>query len=161
MAPRGVVPVLVSGPVFAVPTPFKGQEVDEAALTASLAFLKGRGVQNIVAGGASGEFSSLTVMERQRVTAVCASVFPSATIANISAGSYADAVALEQQAQWVGCTSTLLSAPLDSNNASEQDVEAFLGEVLAVTPHFDAVWRCVPCYCRINCRRCRQARRLR
>ena len=136
MAPRGVVPVLVSGPVFTVATPFKGQEneVDEAALAACLTFLKGRGVQNIVAGGASGESSSLTVMERQRVAAVCASVFPSATIANISAGSYADAVTLEQQAQWVGCTSTLLSAPLDSNNASEQEVEAFLGEVLALTP---------------------------
>lgn len=134
MAPRGVVPALVSGPVFAVPTPFKGEEhqVDEGALTASLTFLKAGGVQNIIACGASGEFSSLTVMERQRVTAVCASVFPTATFANISAASCEDAVALEQQAQWVGCISTLLSAPLDSNNTSEQGVEAFLGEVLAL-----------------------------
>ena len=134
MVPRGVVPALLSGPVFSVPTPFKGeeQEVDEDALAASLTFLKARGVKNIIAGGTSGEFASLTVLERQRVTTVCASLFPAATIANISAGSCEDAVALAQRAQWAGCVSTLLSAPWDLT--TEEEVEVFLGEVLA-RPH--------------------------
>ena len=134
MAPAGIIPTVVEqlkGPIFSVPTPFKGadQDVDEPALTASLTFMKSMGVANVIACDSIGECAGLTIAERQRVTAVCATVFPTSTMANISAGSYRDAVALERQAQWVGCTSILLAPPPYPSGLSQEGVEAFLSEV--------------------------------
>jgi len=138
MVPRGEVPTLVaplSGPVFAVLTPFTGEdlEVDDAALAASLAFMRDKGVKNVIAGGTTGEFSSLTFRERETVAAICAAVFPGATIANISAGSSRDSVALERQAQACGCAATMLAPPFFYAAASDQGIETFFSEVLAKT----------------------------
>jgi len=65
---------MVAGPLFALPTPFREADLalDEAALRASLAFLLGTGVRDVVACGTTGEFCSMDVGERRRVTEIVA-----------------------------------------------------------------------------------------
>lgn len=77
----------VREPIFAVVTPFSpsaGLPVDTGALEELLAFVQQCGVRRIIAGGTTGEFSSLTLPERRRVLETCRKAFDGEVIAHVS-----------------------------------------------------------------------------
>jgi dihydrodipicolinate synthase/N-acetylneuraminate lyase len=61
---HGVLPALI--------TPFTedGEEIDDAALSATVERLIGAGVAGLVPGGSTGEFTTLTNAERRRLVEV-------------------------------------------------------------------------------------------
>jgi dihydrodipicolinate synthase/N-acetylneuraminate lyase len=85
----------VSGPLFAVLTPFgDGGAVDYAALGGLLMFLEGKCVRNIVTNGTTAEFPSLSLDERRGILRFCREHFSGTIVNNVSACALEDAQAL-------------------------------------------------------------------
>ncbi|MES9829479.1 MAG: dihydrodipicolinate synthase family protein [Candidatus Thiodiazotropha sp.] len=102
----------IDGPVFAVVTPFDSfGRIDEGALIRNLDFLSRSGVRSIVVNGTTGEFSSLSSEERNRVVALCRSNYQGKIIAHISSCSYVDSNMMAESASDNGADALLLLPP--------------------------------------------------
>lgn len=64
---------MFSGSIPALPTPFKGDEIDEAALRDHTAWLIEQGSSGIAACGTTGEAASLSMEEHRRIVEICVS----------------------------------------------------------------------------------------
>lgn len=101
----------MTAPIFAIVTPFNDQdEIDFPMLGAYLEFLARNGVARIVVGGTTGEFPSLTLLERQRLLEECRRQFTGEIIAHVSATCAADVKQLLSHAADHSDASLLLPA---------------------------------------------------
>lgn len=81
--------------VAALPTPFNGDlSVDAGAVRALVSFCRERGVSRFVVGGTTGEFVSLSVLERRLLTMAVIDAGADLVFHNISSCSEAEVVAL-------------------------------------------------------------------
>lgn len=79
-----------------------------------------QGVRNIVAGGTTGEFSSLTIAERRRLTELCASNFDGKTVAHVSSSCLQECLDLCSHAKEAGCAAVLLLPPFYFHGATSE-----------------------------------------
>lgn len=126
----------MADPIFAVVTPFQSDSaraLDLAALRDLLAFLAGRGVRRIVAGGTTGEFPALTAAERRTLLEECRHAFPGQVIAHISSPCAAEArEALAHARHWADAA--LLLPPYYFASPPVEGVAEFLVSVTADSP---------------------------
>ena len=100
-----------------------------------------------VSCGTTGEFSSLSVEERQRVTEIAAEEFGARggnVIVHISACDVATCVQLARHAQRQCCAALLLLPPFYFHDAEPAGLQAWLAGVLAGLDRMNA-------YCRHAC----------
>ncbi|MBX9976724.1 MAG: 4-hydroxy-tetrahydrodipicolinate synthase [Alphaproteobacteria bacterium] len=101
------------GSIVAVVTPFVQGQVDVEAFKKLVQFHANEGSHGLVVGGSTGEGSMLTLDERhfllQTALQGAGSIFP--IIAGCSSGSTHECLVLIEQAQHLGCTAALVTAP--------------------------------------------------
>ncbi|MBK6761759.1 MAG: dihydrodipicolinate synthase family protein [Micrococcales bacterium] len=91
---------MISSLVVALVTPFNSRGVvDWGALGEYLEFLSERRVRDVLVGGTTGEFASLTLDERRHLLEFCRSRWSGALIAHVGSSCLTDAVALSDHAQ--------------------------------------------------------------
>lgn len=123
-------PVIISGPMFAVVVPFNGSDkIDLPVFRDYLAWLGGKGAAEILVNGTTGEFTSLTLNERETVMEAARASFPGTVIVNVSATSTKDACALCAHAAGYA-DAILLSPPYYYSDPPAEGVAQFLDAVL-------------------------------
>jgi dihydrodipicolinate synthase/N-acetylneuraminate lyase len=121
-------------PFFAIVTPFdKHGAVDEEALGRYLEWLWERGVRQIVAGGTTGEFASLTLAERRRLLETCRASFAGEVFAHVSSSSVGETRELIGRARDFA-DGILLLPPFYYANAAEAGVREFFIRAAADSP---------------------------
>ncbi len=125
---------MIATPIVALVTPFTSQgRIDWPALADYLQALAVWGVQAIITNGTTGEFASLSLDERQQITAFVRRHFPGRIINNISATGIADAYRLRQGSAEMADT-VLALPPYYYANADEAGLLAFFTAVLKDCP---------------------------
>jgi 4-hydroxy-tetrahydrodipicolinate synthase len=120
------------GVLVALVTPFTadGSEIDVDILQSHVDRLVGAGVHGLVPGGSTGEFTALTLAERQQLTEACVKAADGRVpvIAGTGALSTAEAVDLSRHAAEVGAAALMVVPPFyDAPNLAE--VKAHLAAV--------------------------------
>lgn len=104
-----------TGILAAVVTPFTadGSSVDVAAIADQVEHIVGNGVQGLVPGGSTGEFTTMTLEERKQANAayVEAAAGRVPVVAGTGALSTADTIELTQHAKDVGAVAAMIVPP--------------------------------------------------
>jgi 4-hydroxy-tetrahydrodipicolinate synthase len=105
----------LEGVLVALCTPFTadGSEIDVDTLRSHVDRLVGAGVHGLVPGGSTGEFTALTLAERQQLTEACVKAADGRVpvIAGTGALSTAEAVGLSRHAAQVGAAALMIVPP--------------------------------------------------
>lgn len=120
----------IPGPVFAVPTPFESGSGDISlpAQRDFLHFLHERKARSIVVNGSTGEFSSLTAVERNIAFQKARECFTGYVINNISSPSYREANAFARAS--VGADALLILPPYYFTRVTEEGLIDFFRHAL-------------------------------
>jgi dihydrodipicolinate synthase/N-acetylneuraminate lyase len=120
----------ITGPVFAIPTPFETRSGDVSlqAMSDFLDFLRAKHAHSIVVNGSTGEFSSLTMRERKTTWQAARKNFTGYVINNISATSWLEANALAHASD--GADALLILPPYYFARASERGLIEFFRRAL-------------------------------
>ncbi len=124
---RNAAQFMFAGTFTALVTPFKNDRVDEAAFVRLVEGQIAGGVTGIVPVGTTGESPTLTHEEHIRVIelAVQTAAGRCKVIGGAGSNSTAEAVALTQEAERVGCDATLQVAPYYNKPSQEGLVRHF------------------------------------
>ncbi len=119
-----------NGPFFAILTPFdQSMDIDFGALKVQLEFLAEHRVENIIVGGTTGEFASLTIKERKEILEFCRKNFNGKIVNHISSTCLLESTELIEHS--VGkADAILLLPPYYYANISEEGVLTFLSKCL-------------------------------
>lgn len=95
-------------------TPFRDGAVDYEAFAQFIDWQIGQGSQGLVVGGTSGEFTSLSVTERENLVRVAVSVAKrrAFVVAQTGAASVADTLALTEHAGQAGAAAVMVVTPM-------------------------------------------------
>ena len=117
--------------ITAIVTPFATNgEVDHGAIEEQVVFLSREGISSIVCCGTTGEFSSLTIEERQSVLETCRASFSGRVIAHVGHSCVKDSKCLVAHANGFA-DAVLLPSPYYFANPEPTGVSKFFSEVLA------------------------------
>jgi dihydrodipicolinate synthase/N-acetylneuraminate lyase len=121
-------PTLNRGIIIALWMPTRnGGELDRPALAQHLTWLKSKGVDGILALGTTGEFPRMNLAQRERMLAQTIELAsPLPVIANISAISLEEVVALGRAARKMGVAGTALLPPWFFPLSQDDMLEFFL-----------------------------------
>jgi 4-hydroxy-tetrahydrodipicolinate synthase len=120
----------ITGPVFAIPTPFEAHSGDVSipAMCDFLDFLREKYALAIVVNGSTGEFSSLTIRERETAYQAARQKFTGYVINNISTTSCLEANLLARASH--GADALLILPPYYFCRVSEQGIIDFFRRAL-------------------------------
>ena len=125
---------MFSGTITALVTPFRNDQIDEAAFTRLIEGQIAGGVDGIVPVGTTGESPTLDHAEHMRVIelAVEAAARRTRVIAGTGSNSTAEAVAMTVEAERLGADAALLVAPY-YNKPSQEGLFRHFGKIAEAT----------------------------
>ena len=125
---------MFSGTITALVTPFRNDQIDEAAFTRLIEGQIAGGVDGIVPVGTTGESPTLDHAEHMRVIelAVEAAARRTRVIAGTGSNSTAEAVAMTVEAERLGADAALLVAPY-YNKPSQEGIFRHFGKIAEAT----------------------------
>ncbi len=119
----------ITGPIFALATPFKGKDIDFNALGKYLDFLEIKGVKNILTNGTTGEFFSLTREERKELLSFCRKYFKGFIINHIGSTCLKDSLDLLEHGQGY-CDAVMALPPYYYSPVTSKGLELFFSKLL-------------------------------
>ncbi|MCP4695646.1 MAG: dihydrodipicolinate synthase family protein [Gammaproteobacteria bacterium] len=120
----------ISGPVFAVLTPFDAEgKINFPALSDYLGFLQDKGVETIIANGTTAEFPSLSLAEKRELLECCRKEFAGVILNNISSCCLSDCIQLAAHSQ-DHADALVILPPYYYANSSQEGLLAFFKAVL-------------------------------
>ncbi|RQD76067.1 MAG: dihydrodipicolinate synthase family protein [Candidatus Syntrophonatronum acetioxidans] len=123
----------ITGPIFALATPFKRKDIDYIALGKYLDFLEKKGVKTILTNGTTGEFFSLTREERKELLSFCRKHFKGFIINHIGSTCLKDSLFLLEEGL-ESCDGVISLPPYYYSPVTSRGLELFFSELLERCP---------------------------